>query len=144
MNFDFDCSTRAANAVNCPLQLQRFQAPAVPAYLRPNQAQHEREVEIRVIHVTPGSDTDNTAAGTNNLPAQSPQNVAVRSNADQGRPPRLPPPQSSQYASGEGQGQVLINIDPPQGVPSTSMLGQGLPPQRDIPSFFPNTPVISA
>ncbi|BFZ23350.1 hypothetical protein BsWGS_26389 [Bradybaena similaris] len=76
--FHFDrARCRPESEVDCPLQLQRFQAPAVPHYLRPNQAHHDREVEIRVVHVAP-----NTAASSNQV-ANSGQDPVLRQTASQ-------------------------------------------------------------
>uniref|UniRef100_A0A2C9LPY5 Chitin-binding type-2 domain-containing protein n=1 Tax=Biomphalaria glabrata TaxID=6526 RepID=A0A2C9LPY5_BIOGL len=73
--FDFDKSRcRPDREIDCPLQLQRFQAPAVPAYLRPpGQNQQEREIEIRVVQVPPGVDP-NSIQITGNVGRLAPTN----------------------------------------------------------------------
>ncbi|BFZ23553.1 hypothetical protein BsWGS_26592 [Bradybaena similaris] len=55
--FHFDrARCRPENEVDCPLQLQRFQAPAVPPHLRSPQ---DRDVEVRVVHLAPGVNPNN-------------------------------------------------------------------------------------
>ncbi|KAK3757590.1 hypothetical protein RRG08_017377 [Elysia crispata] len=139
--FDFDRSRcRLTNSVNCQLQLQRFQAPAVPGYMWPNQrSPQEGQVEIRVVHV--GPDT----AG--NLPGQ---NSPSLESSNQAGPARAPLPQLPGRAVSNNQGHVQGQATSQGGQARQAGHGQGQiqtqdqRQQNNIPNFLPGGPVLTA
>ncbi|GFS05155.1 hypothetical protein ElyMa_006514200 [Elysia marginata] len=134
--FDFDRSRcRLTNSVNCELQLQRFQAPAVPGYMWPNQrSPQEGEVEIRVVHVGPDA--------VSNTQGQNPPRQA--------RPGTLPQPQLPRQATGlaqsQGQGRDQDQTPSQARQPTQQVQGQpqGQTQHNNIPNFLPGSPVITA
>ena len=130
--FDFDESQcRPVNLVDCPLQLQRFQAPAIPFYLRPNTPQENPQVRIQVLQ-SPGSNgltffSNGRQVQTATAQAAQPRQASVTSSIHQN-----PLNQDGTPRRQLGQGQVVVE-------------GQGLNPLRSQQGFTQdhnNVPVI--
>ncbi|RUS80779.1 hypothetical protein EGW08_011449 [Elysia chlorotica] len=98
----------------------------------PNQrAPQEGEVEIRVVHVGPGSPN------------------GLDQNSQAGSAPRVPQPQLPAQAAGgnsQGQGQAPLprRQARPQGAGQGQTQSQDQRHQNGIPNFLPGSPVISA
>ncbi|XP_059160464.1 uncharacterized protein LOC131944033 [Physella acuta] len=132
--FDFDRSRcRADNEVDCPLQLQRFQAPAVPSYLKLKTPNQDREIEIRVVQVPHGVDPNTLpvspargAPATRHLVTQGRQTILASRDQPQTVFIQQPPPAP--------QAPVL-----PQGQIPAPAQGQALPTQTQggVPMFVP-------
>ncbi|CAG5131502.1 unnamed protein product [Candidula unifasciata] len=145
---------RPENEVDCPLQLQRYQAPAVPPHLRSPQ---DRDVEVRVIHLAPGVNPNNLQFFTNGqqvqvtnnhapqrgghtLIAAQQQNRFPTQNINAQQPPTFLT--SPDVQNQPVQGQVFQGL-PSQGqiFPGQQVQGQVVLGHPGYPQLFQGTPV---